>query len=123
MVQETGCLGEGRATQVHKAPLSCTNAGMNKQDKRKNDKMCTGEHMYPHIVPGNKVMFPSMRDNEDVVERRQACWGTCWVTFYQNVGTFSVSHSKYNFWTKPPFSADPAPSKTPLPNKSTGGDR
>ena len=41
---------------MHKAPPSCTDAGMNKQDKRKNDKMCTEEHMYPHIVPGNKVM-------------------------------------------------------------------
>ena len=90
---------------MHKAPLSCTDAGMNKQDKRKNDKMCTGEHMYPHIVPGNKVMFPSMADEENVVESRHACSGTCWVTFYQ------------------PCSADPAPSKTPLPNKSTAGDR
>ena len=78
--------------------------------------------MYPHIVPGDKLMLPSMPDNEDVIERRQACRGKCWVTFYQNVGLFSAHIQTTFFWTKLPFPTDPAPSKTPLSNKNTAGD-
>ena len=29
--------------------------------------------MYPPVVPGKKLMFPSMLDSEDAIEQCQAC--------------------------------------------------